>query len=208
MFGLDNDFLKLALLGAGIAATGGLLAPAAAGLGGAGAAAGAAGTGSAGLLGLGAAEAGALGATDAALAAPTLGAVAPVMGAELAAPVAGQVATQAAAPVVEQGMQAGMFDTMNVGSNGLLGKGADALSTAGGYMKPVVTAMNAANMAKSLFGNAPQQQMPVAQSQMRSTPLNLDGIIQQGQQSQIQDMQNQQRRKQLMQQYAQRMGGM
>lgn len=219
-----NDYWKLALLAAGIAATGGLLAaPAAAAAAGGAGAAGAAGAGAAGAGGLLAAEgAGAAAAGSGAAGAGGLlgaeglaalgaeGAGATALGTEGAA--AGMAAPemlaaqQAAAPVVDMSTQAGMFDTVNAGTNGLLGRVTDGATAAGQYMKPVGQAMSAANTAKGLFGSS-QPQMQPAQSQMRSTPMNLDGVLQQGQQNQQTSIQDQMRRRQQMQALINQIGG-
>lgn len=216
-----NDYWKLALLAAGIAATGGLLAaPAAAAAGGAAAGAGAAGAGAAGAGGLLAAEgaaaagAGAAGAAGAGagglLGAEALGAGgASALGAEGAVMAAPEMfaAEQAAAPVVDMSTQAGMFDIANYNTSGLLGKATDGATAASQYMKPVGTAMNAATAAKGLFGSPQTPQMQPAQSQMRSTPMNMDGILQQGQQDQQASIQDQMRRRQQMQAYISSIGG-
>lgn len=198
-----NDFLKLALLGAAVAGPGGLLAPAAAGAAGAGAAgAGAAGAGAGGLLGAEGLAAG-LGAAE--------GAGATTAAELLAAQEAGLGASSLGWGGATTGLQGGLNGLLGAETGasvgGAMGTGLEAMNTAAQYMKPVGTALNAASAAKGLFGSPQPPQMQPAQSRMNSAPLNLNDIIQQGQQNQQLDMQDQMRRRQQMQAYINSIGG-
>lgn len=107
---------------------------------------------------------------------------------------------QVAAPVSEMGSNASMFDNVNTGTNGLLGQASDA---AGQYGKPVSTVLNASSQAQQ---SAPQQQ-PMQPPQRQNVPLDLSKILEQSQSMQQYDMQEQERRRQLMNKYVQGIGG-
>lgn len=141
-----KDPMKGALLGAGLGAGGAYLAP---GLLGGGAAAGTTGT-AAGAAGTAAGtEAGLLG-TETGI--NSMGYLAPEM--------TGTVAEQAAAPVVNMNTQAGMFDTMNHQTGGLLGRTTDTMSK---LQKPLGTAATATTLAKNLMPqDQPMQPSPIA----------------------------------------------
>lgn len=130
------------------------------------------------------------------------GYLAPEMG---TADVGGMVgAEQAPAELVNMNTQAGIFDTMNAQSNGMLGRGMDALNKS---QKPLTAVMTGMNAAKMLAG--PDQPMQAPQPpQMQSVKMDLSGLLGQGQQQQQYDEQANERRRQMMQMYASRMGGM
>jgi hypothetical protein len=113
---------------------------------------------------------------------------------------------QAAAPVIDYSTQAGLGDTLNYNTGGLLGKAADYGNTASQYAKPAMTAMNAASMAKNMFGSTPQPQM-TQPPQMRNIPMNLNGLLQQSGDLQKYDMEEQARKRAQMQAYINSIGG-
>lgn len=117
------------------------------------------------------------------------------------------LAEQAAAPVVDMGTQAGFGDVMNYHSGGLLGRAGDTLNQANNAVKPFATAMNAAGTAKSMFGQNQPAMLPAQPPQMRSVPLDLTSLLQHGEQLQQYDQQDQLRKRALMQQYINSIGG-
>lgn len=220
-----EDPMRGALIGAGLGATGG----AAAGALGAGAGAGAAGATGAGTTsgllaaegaGLGTAGTGGLiggtglegsligsgalasGGEAAALGAPSLGgslvtsgALAPSSGAlPFATGAAGGVAAdQAAAPVIDRGTQAGLLDKLNFKSGGTLGN-------AGEYGKTGMQAYDTYQQAQ------PPEQAPTPQP-LQSRPLDLTPILNDYSAMQQYTADENERRKQLMQMYANQIGG-
>lgn len=174
--------LQGALLGAGIGATGGLLGGAAAGAGAAGSAAGAgtAAAETAGLLGVPGAASGA-GSQAAMLAAQNQGFGA--IGQQLTAQAAGGASGMAVPTSVN--MAAGL-QKAGEAAGGLLDKA-----------KPVMTAANVA----SQFMPEPEQAPPPAQIQ--SNPLDLSGIFSMNAEEQKRELENQMRRRGLLDQYTQ-----
>jgi hypothetical protein len=176
-----KDPLKAALMGAGLGAAGGALAP--------------------GLLGASnAAELAAVGTEGAGATAATglegMGYSAPaITGSE-----------QVAAPVIDYSTQAGLGDTLNYHSGGLLDKAMGYGNQASQYMKPAVTAINAASAAQNMFGNTqpPQITQP---PQMKTVPMNLMGLLQQSENLQKYDIEEQARKRAQMQQYINAIGG-
>ena len=124
------------------------------------------------------------------------GAIAPSFGL-LGNTAAGSVAAeQAAAPVVEMGTKAAAADIANAQGVGLLGQ-VDKIG------KPVATALNAANSAKGLLSEPPPQ-MP---SPLQHAPLDLSGVLKQNTDLMSFDAQEAARRRALMQQYINNIGG-
>lgn len=181
-----DDPLKGALMGGALGAAGGALP---------------------GLLGAGGATAGvAPGATAATEAAGGVG----LLGAEtglnaagyLAPEMTGTIAEQAAAPVIDMSSKAGMFDTLNFQSGGLLGKGVDAFNTANKIAQPVGKAMDVAQQMRG--DDIPPPPPP----QLPAQKMDLSGLLQFGQQQQAYDAQEAERRKQLMRLYSGNIGNM
>lgn len=188
-----------AALGAGGAALPGLLGAggATAGIGGAATAGATEGAAAGGLL-AGGEQAAMLAAQNAGLEGATaatnagLGSNAGLFGAE-----------QAAAPVADMSTQAGMFDKLNHQTNGLLGNATDTYSK---YAKPIEATMNAAQQGQQMAqANDPP---PIQAPQRQNIPLDLSSILNQSTQWQQFDMAENERRKQLMQNYASNIGRM
>lgn len=106
-------------------------------------------------------------------------------------------AEQAPAELVNMNTEAGMFDKLNYQSNGLLGNTTDAYSK---YSKPVNAGMTAANTGMQLAkaSEPPPMQAP----QRENVPFDISSLLEHSQNVQSFEQQEQDRRRQMMQQYA------
>jgi hypothetical protein len=174
-----KDPLKGALLGAGMGAAGGTLAPGLLGAGG-----GAATSATGGLLGSGAATG--AGSQASMLAAQNAGFG--FDGLNLLGQAAGSATGQAVPGYIQAGaaMQNG------------LGQAGSALKQANPYLEAVGTAKNAADMVAP-----PPEELPPPPQLMPSQPMDLSGILNANQQQMAQEIEEQAKRRQAMSSFAQ-----